>query len=456
MVKGEITAFVSLIFVLVFSFIAAMLESTVQQVTKNQKRLDADRAVFSVFGEYEKELLEKFDILAVDSGYGTGAGKEENLTDRMHYYGTTDMEHTIVGIQYLPDKQGLAFREQAVAFMEDRYGLSIIQELAGKTGLWEEQELQGEEALKQDTLANLELEEALAESESALPEDENPILHMENIKKSGLLSLVLPREFQLSQKQILQEGQPSTRDLQSGRGSFYMRQGMDGISEKLLFHEYLLKKFGSAAEEKGENKSLSYELEYMLGEQNSDARNLEAVVKKLLGIRFGINFLYLQTDPAKQAEAQTLALTLSSLAALPMISEVVKQALLAAWAFGESMADLRSLLSGKRAALIKNSSNWQLSLAGLMKLGTGEDALEGMDAEGGLTYTDYLRILLFLKSEDSLAMKALDLIEQNMRTETNNSSFCIDSCVVKLKTHSKAIIRDGLTYQFPTYFGYEF
>lgn len=456
MAKGEITAFVSLIVVLVFSFIAAMLESTVQQVSKNQKRLDADRAVFSVFGEYEKELLEKFDILAVDSGYGTGAGKEENLTDRMHYYGTTDMEHTIVGIQYLPDKQGFAFREQAVAFMEDRYGLSIIKELAGKTGLWEEQELQGEDALKQDALANLELEDTLAESESALPEDENPILHMENIKKSGILSLVLPREFQLSQKQILQEGQPSFRDLQSGRGSFYMRQGMDGISERLLFHEYLLKKFSSAGEEKGENKSLSYELEYMLGEKNSDALNLEAVVKKLLGIRFGINFLYLQTDPAKQAEARTLALMLSSLVALPMISEVVKQALLAAWAFGESIADLRSLLSGKRAALIKNSTNWQLSLTGLMKLGTGEDALEGMDAEGGLTYTDYLRIQLFLKSEDTLAMKALDLIEQNMRTETSNSSFCIDSCVVKLKTHNKAIIRDGLTYQFPMYFGYEF
>ena len=50
--RGEITAFLSLIFVLLISFITAILESTSIQVAKNLKRLDADRAVFSVFGEY--------------------------------------------------------------------------------------------------------------------------------------------------------------------------------------------------------------------------------------------------------------------------------------------------------------------------------------------------------------------------------------------------------------------
>ena len=54
--KGEITAFLSLIFVLLVSFILAMLESTVIQTAKNLKRLDADRAVFSLFGEYQKDL----------------------------------------------------------------------------------------------------------------------------------------------------------------------------------------------------------------------------------------------------------------------------------------------------------------------------------------------------------------------------------------------------------------
>ena len=54
MKKGEITAFLSLIFVLMISFVTAILESAFVQAEKNQARLDMDRAVYSVFGEYQK------------------------------------------------------------------------------------------------------------------------------------------------------------------------------------------------------------------------------------------------------------------------------------------------------------------------------------------------------------------------------------------------------------------
>ena len=42
-----------------------------------------------------------------------------------------------------------------------------------------------------------------------------------------------------------------------------------------------------------------------------------------------------------------MALALATAVALPMLEPVVKQVLLAAWAFGESVMDLRSLMSGK-------------------------------------------------------------------------------------------------------------
>ena len=66
MEKGEITAFLSLIFVLMISFVTAILESASVQAEKNQARLDMDRAVYSVFGEYQKELLEEYGIFAVE------------------------------------------------------------------------------------------------------------------------------------------------------------------------------------------------------------------------------------------------------------------------------------------------------------------------------------------------------------------------------------------------------
>lgn len=455
MAKGEVTAFLSLIFVLLISFITAMLESTMIQVSKNQKRLDVDNAIFSIFGEYQKELLEEYEILAIDGSYGTSSFQEQNLLDHMRYYGTAGIEHDIQGIQYLSDNRGSAFREQVLEYMEQAYGISIVRELAGKTGVWKEQEVQGEEANQENEKVNMELEEFIEESEVMLPEEDNPLPHIEELKQSGILKLVLPKEFQISARQIVPGEQVSSRSLRNGRGSFYIRQNINGIEERLLFHEYLLKKFSNAAGIKGENRSLSYESEYLIGGEGSDVENLEVVVKKLLAVRFGINYLYLQSDSVKQAEAETLALTLSALTGLPAVSGFIKQALLAAWAFGESVVDLRALLSGKKAALIKNSENWQLSLSDLMTLGTGEDVLEGMDAEGGLTYKDYLRVLLFLENEDKLTMKALDRVEQNMRIEKEAEGFCVDACVVKLKLQNNAEIRKGLTYRFPVYFGYE-
>ena len=59
MQKGEITAFLSLVFLLILSFLGAMVESASIQVLKNYKRADTILAVESVFAEYQKQLLEQ-------------------------------------------------------------------------------------------------------------------------------------------------------------------------------------------------------------------------------------------------------------------------------------------------------------------------------------------------------------------------------------------------------------
>lgn len=70
MQKGEITAFLSLVFLLILSFLGAMVESASIQVLKNYKRADTILAVESVFAEYQKQLLEQYDLFALDAGYG--------------------------------------------------------------------------------------------------------------------------------------------------------------------------------------------------------------------------------------------------------------------------------------------------------------------------------------------------------------------------------------------------
>ncbi len=447
--KGEITALLSLIFVLLVSFILAMTESALIQTVKNQKRMDADRAVFSLFGEYQKNLLEEYNVFAIDGTYESGDYEEGLLLDRMSYYGSIGIQQEITDIQLLTDNNGQAFREQVIQYMESRTGITLVQNLTGLASNWEEREIQGQEMSEQ-------LEEVLSENEESLPE----LLPEEaggelTVSKGAILSLVLPKEFQLSGKTIRPEEQISGRNCRTGRGSFPERKSSTaGAEEKLLFEQYIMEKFGNAMEQKGENRNLNYEVEYIICGKESDAENLKSIVYQLLMYRFAANYAYLMTDTAKQGEAETMAATASILLANPELEPVIKQLILVLWSFGESIMDLRSLLSGKKIALTKKAENWQLQLSGLFKLGKEEDTQEGQDDESGLTYQQYLQILTFLKSDTQLTMRTMDRVEQNLIQEKELSFFRADACVSKIKLQNTADIWNGVTYTFPIYFGY--
>ena len=109
MKKGEITAFLSLVFVLTVSFVLGILEISIIQTSKSMSRLTVDRAVFSIFGEYNPKLFSDYHIFAIEGSYGTGDFSEDRLTGRMRYYGTAGIEQEIKGVQYLTDLNGQAF-----------------------------------------------------------------------------------------------------------------------------------------------------------------------------------------------------------------------------------------------------------------------------------------------------------------------------------------------------------
>ena len=145
MKKGEMTVFLSIVFVLMISFISGIIQASSIQAGKNLARLETDRAVYSVFGEYQKELLEQYHIFGLEGSYGTGSYTEDNLISRMHYYGTEGTDHEITDIQYLTDNSGQAFREQVLTYMEQTNGIGMIRKFTGLTAEWEEQEIQGNE-----------------------------------------------------------------------------------------------------------------------------------------------------------------------------------------------------------------------------------------------------------------------------------------------------------------------
>lgn len=459
--SGEVTAFLALIFILLISFTGAVMESASIQTAKNYRRTDMNRAIESVFAEYQRELLEDFDIFAMDSGYETGEYSERMITDRLSYYGASDMKNEITRIQFLSDNGGKAFQEQAGAYVEHKYGLDSLKSYLGITETWKDHEQTSHEYQQEEQEADTSLDKLLEEHEGHLPDDNNPLPNMEQVKKKPLTELVMPKDRTVSDKKLDMGTLVSVRARNEGFGTF-----TDAAEEKtvstLALGEYVLEHFSSAVLDETTNElpndnrtgALDYETEYILGGQSSDRENLDTVIKKLLMLRYAPNYGYLLTDGERRAEAEGLALTLCTVLAVPAITEAVTQVLLLAWAFGESIMDLRSLLSGKRVPMVKTKESWQLQLSSLLTLGTEEDHKEGMDTENGLSYKDYLRVLLFLANKEKTSMHCLDLIEKSIQQERGLGGFRADICIVKLEIKSLCTLRRGTNYQFGTYFGY--
>lgn len=452
MKKAEITVFLSLVFVLVVSFVLGILQITVIHISKNLSRLATDRAVFSVFGEYQIQLFEDYHVFAIDGSYGSGGFSQEKIIGRMHYYGGDGTDHEVTGIQFLTDNDGQAFREQVLTYMEETYGIGLIRDFTGLTGEWKEQEIQAEQIEKKEETMLEELED-LKESTGTL--EGSPFTCVEQIENAGILSVVMPKDMELSGKSISPDRQSSRRGLHKGNGNFPARQAMDGISEKLLFNEYVLDSFINAAGGEEKNRSLSYEVEYILTGKESDKENLESVLLKLFFIRMALNYVYLQGDSEKQAEAEALALTISIILLIPEGMEVLKQLILLAWVTGESVADIRTLLSGGKAPLVKTKENWSLSLSELLTLRGGAEQLQGTDEQEGISYKDYLRIFLFLGDSDEVTMRSLDRIEENLASEHGLDNFRADQCVTKIEMKNVAMLFEELKYTYPVCFGYE-
>lgn len=245
--KGEVTVYLSLVFILLISFAGAMLESASLQNVKNYRRADMTRAVESIFAEYQKELWEVYGIFALEGSYETGSYNEELLKERLAYYGASGMDQEITRIQLLTDQGASAFYEQVTAYMENKYGLDKVKKLVGQTDTWKA----GEEALqnyeRDGAKTEQELQELLSQKEE-LPEEENPLSHVAKLKSMPLVDLIMPKGRVMSKKSITLSEMVSHRKRNQGYGDFSDVAGSGSTISKLLFGEYVLEHFKMASD----------------------------------------------------------------------------------------------------------------------------------------------------------------------------------------------------------------
>ena len=143
-------------------------------------------------------------------------------------------------------------------------------------------------------------------------------------------------------------------------------------------------------------------------------------------LRGGINCACLFRDSGRSRTAGTVAAAVSLVLFNPELKEPLKNAILFAWAYLETVVDVRTLMKGGRVPLVKTPDNWQTALKDLL---TPAGRSKTGSYESGFDYRDHLRGLLYLEGGSLKNRRLMDVIEMEIRETPHGAGFQMDRCV---------------------------
>ena len=152
--KGSITIFLALILSVVLSLVCASIESVRMSAARTQILNSMDIGLYSLFGQYDRTLLENYDLFAFYAG-----GKDDvdmaSVYDNFESYMKPVLKQNsqklellqggFNGYRLLTDGDGEVFYQQAVGYMRETLGSQGVQILLEKL---KDQEEKTDEAQK--------------------------------------------------------------------------------------------------------------------------------------------------------------------------------------------------------------------------------------------------------------------------------------------------------------------
>lgn len=472
--KGEITVYLALSMTVLLAFVLAVIEAARVETIRFQIECAADMSLYSTLAEYQRTLQRRFHLFFVDTTYGkevTGLSEterhlcaylDENLDvqDGLPVIGAKDflalhaVSADITGVSLATDKDCLVLKSQAVSYMRHRTGLTTAEEILGNLREIDSRHL--EEGIEQQREKN-RAEIKKQDGRRVKVDDEWKTIHIDDpaghipVRDSGVAYLVTGDSGGVSGASIHAADYVSARDCDQGGGLAPEREAADGTADEALFGEYLLEHLSRYTAQKADTQ-LRYEVEYVLGGKDRDAENLKYVINRILLIREVVNYLYLRQDSLKQMQARAAAAVVSAVALMPELEELLTEGILLAWAYTESVNDVKILLEQGRVPLQKSSQDWQM---GFMDMLHYQTALTGGSGGTGMSYEDYLRVFLLMENREDKALRLGDVIEMDMRRTPGNRQFRLDRCLESLEAELTAESAYGYTYLVRKRYGYE-
>lgn len=478
--KGSVTVFLALVLSLMLSLVCTSVESVRMAAARTQILGSLDVGLYSLFGQYDSTLLKEYDLFLLDGSCGGSTLNMAGIYDNMKFYMEPVLKQnsqklSIVqggfsGYRLATDEDGEAFYHQVVQYMKETLGSQGIQLLLNKMKdrqkKTEEAEVSGNQAEQGKMLESYESEMDSAARNSQAAQEKaqqehstesqgevfgsgpgdsgggsgfssnadqnvaNPVTVIQRIRKMGILQLVLPPGRSVSDKKISKKTLVSGRTLQQGFGFAETLKKDTSYTSQLLFQQYLMDKLGNFR--RPSSHGLRYQVEYILEGKDNDLDNLKAVAGKLLIIREGVNFAHLLSEPGKRSQAAALAAAIAATFLIPPAASVIEKAVLLCWAFGESILDVRELLDGGKIPLVKSAGEWQLSLENLSNLLDSLDTRR-RSVENGMSYEDYLQVLLMSKSKSMKLKRGMDMVELGIRSMPQRERFRLDCCITAIE-----------------------
>lgn len=462
--NGYLTVFLSLIFGIVMSFVIVLVNGAALSATRAQSELVADLGMDSVFAEYNRQILNQYELFFIDSSYGELSGGIEKIRQHLENYISYNISPQkdilmpgsncflklsnpyleIEQASIASDNNAEVWKAQAIRYMKDNAGIGLVNEIKDYVDVVKGQSL--------DTIdVESELSSKIDEFEQMLNEKEilefdkqnddgisyNSIrMAKDKLTGMGVVFITMPKDRSISGKSVdISKYFTHRQSVNKGIGRHAGADDPKGVVDSLIYNEYLMLMCGDYLKQKPDS-ALDYEIEYILYGNAKDRDNLYAAVKRILDVRSAANFIYLITsDSKRQNEADTIAQIICTLLTVPELSPALKYIILCEWAIAEAVSDVRDLLAGNKVSLLKNDGKWKVSLFEFLT-GTffiGDIGAGGASNEKGLDYRGYLRILLALSNKDDIAARSLDVVEMDIRKTPGNANFRIDRCVDYLK-----------------------
>ena len=410
---GYMTVYLALVMGILLSLILAVLTAVRISTIRMYIECCADMALDSALAEYHREMLDQYDLFFIDTAYQTGDPSYHRTEEHIFRYmernlrpqeefptagakdllglSTEDVELLQAGVA--TDDGGTVLQYHIVQYMKDISGLSLAETLLEQGNQLED--LQGRDLEAEWDAAEESLKEEIFRRKKLQDKDwdgeipETPSDAVRATRSEGILGAAV-QGMQLSSACLSGAGRPSVRHLNSGTG---LSDGKEAVNAAFLFGSSL------------------------------------------------------------KAEAETAAGVIAILLGLPEIKDLAATVILFAWAYAESVKDVRILLRGDKIPLVKSEGSWNTPFSQLLTYRSHLDSYRS--SADGMSYQDYLGALLVCHGAKKAIAGLMDVMESDIRQTPGNSNFRLDGLIDGMQACIRVVSGYTGSYEITRRYEYE-